>query len=591
MSRSSISRLAIVTMAALGLWNVAAIRSHGAPPAKAPPPHTMPSKPAVKQPVAPPHSTPQPKKHVNQAEPNHSASGGRGPLYIPPIVIGPQPGPQYIPPQTTYVTPNLPNGPVVQQLPTPIPANQLPATVVTVLKPNAPPQLPVSDLKPNYKVTVQAAAYSLAELVAERIAAGEQLALDGIKDGLGQPMTDDPAVAAAIQNIQNAIDNGDPLTEADLDAVDEAVGNAVQRGVPITGGFDRRDLNQALGVIAGLSLTQQLVTQLAPSGGGDIPLPQGLVDVISGSFLPEGQVAMLPSGALLQGTGAAEATVPGAANGGGVTIGQSTLAEALGLPPGAGEPLPSSIADPKGRVTSGLLIMNPASNTVDIAYVINNASQTTQAGSNHLFPGTGKWVAQFNRGPGFGDAKYSLTEGSYFFANTDHGWELYNRTFTVTIDNAENRTPFEYVVDNKPATLPPGKSQTHTSKYPMLVRFDQGGGTQPAQKQIDDPTVAKSNLRVAVNTDNNLWDLYPAKNFEPVPTQESETMLAAATAPTASVVHFAPPPAKATTFGKIKLARASATTTPKKSRLTETSWSKPAKASSPPVPAPESENK
>ena len=590
MSRTSFFRLATVTVAAFGLSNFAAVWCHGAPPPAKPPSHTMPSKPAakqpaVKQPAVQPHSTPQPKKHVNQSEPSHSAPGGRTPLYIPPIVIAPQTGPRYLPPQTTYAAPNLPNGAVSQPSLTPIPANQLPVTTVTALKPNALPQPPVNDLKPNFKPTVAAASYELVALAAEAIAAEQQAKLDDLIAGLGPEQMADPGVAAAIENIQNKIDNGELVTIEDLQGVEDAVVNAINNGVPAPG-ISPSEFGRLLGGIQTLSEVQQ-VASLFPSGGGTLPLPAGLVDVITAPFLPADQTYVLPSGAILDGTGGA-VDPSNAAGAGGIAMGQGTLAESLGLPPGAGEPVPSSIADSKDRITSGLLIMNPASNAMDIAYVVNNASQSSQAGSNRLFPGTGTAVAQFNRGPGFGDAKYSLTEGSYFFASTNKGWELYNRTFSVTIDNAENRTAFEYVIDNKPATLPSGKSQTHTSKYPMLIRFDQGGGTQPAQKQIDDPTIAKLVLRVAVNTDTNLWDLYPAKNFDSVPMPVSETMLAAAPAPTASMVQFAPPPAKAKTSGKVKLVRADAVT-PAREKLT--SWPKPGKVVSPPAPVAEPDKK
>ena len=518
---------------------------HAPPPVKhaAPPVHHAP--PTVKQPPAQSHHhTPGPVRttpnipRINIVNPPLSGytvpHGGYNPLPQPVLPVQPvQPGGNYAPPN-------------VQVRTNPLPPAKQPAAAP--LKPNQPPETsPKLALKPNVQLAAYAVSYDDLVAAFNAIQDEQQQKLDEIKDGLGPEMLADPAVAAAIDTIQTRIDNGEQISDAEIDDLINSVTNANNNGIPVTGGLDPFTAIQTLGGIQALGELQQLVGQYPP-GGLAIPIPTGLVDLITDPFLPADFVAVLPSGAILDGTGGV----------GGFGVSQGTLAQAAGLPPGVGDPVPASSADPNDRTTSGLLIMNPAVNGVGIEYVVNDQNYTTPSGYNQNISGGGSWLAQFNRGPGFGDARYNLTEGTYYFASTDHGWELYRRDFSVTISNAENPKSFEYVVDNTNTNVAGGQSQTHDSKYPMLIRFDRGGGNQPAQKKISDPTVGKAQLRVAINTADNLWDLYPAKNFAaataiaadgaPAPgaapgATSAPSPTATATTAAAATVQFAPIPA------------------------------------------------
>ena len=358
---------------------------------------------------------------------------------MPPRVLYP---PTYVPPPTyvappTYIVPNQP-----QVMPAPPPIAQV--------RPNAPPpaepvtaNLPAvrtatAELKPNRALAVPAISYALMLDAYQAVQAQQQQILDGIIDSLGPDMLADPGVQAALDNIQIAIDNGDPITDADLAAVNNAVIDALNNGVPITGGGTEASVNQALGSLQTLSAIQQILS-FWPADGVVIPFPVGPVDVIFDPLLPSDAIFVTPGGALVDGTGGV----------GDWALGEGTMVDAAGLPPGEGEPVPPSTTDPSGRVTSGLLIMNPARNGVGIEYVVNKQNYSTPAGYDQIFQGTGKSTVEFNRGPGFGDARYSLDDGTYYFASTSRGWELYARPFSATIENAQNSNTFEYVVDDK----------------------------------------------------------------------------------------------------------------------------------------------
>ena len=558
-----------------------------------------PPKPAPVHHAAPPvHHAPPPARYTPPAAPHHTPMTTPN---IPRINIGtlpprtgyPLPLGGYNPlPQTNNIQPAQPGviyaPPQVRGNPLP-PAKQQPATAA--LKPNLPPELssPKSALKPNVQLAALAVSYDDLVAAFDAIQDEQQQKLDSIKDGLGPQMLADPAVAAAIDAIQSAIDNGEQISDGQIDDLINAVTNANNNGIPVTGGLDPLTAIQTLGGIQALGELQQLVGQYPP-GGGAIPIPTGLVDLITDPFLPADFVAVLPSGAILDGTGGV----------GGFGVSQGTLAQAAGLPPGVGEPVPASSADPNDRTTSGLLVMNPAVNGVGIEYVVNDQNYTTPSGYNQNISGGGSWLAQFNRGPGFGDARYNLTEGTYYFAATDHGWELYRRDFSVTLSNAENPKSFEYVVDNTNANVTGGQSQTHTSKFPMMIRFDRGGGNQPAQKKISDPTVGKTQLRVAINTADNLWDLYPAKNFvaatavaaDGAPAPGATPGATPAPSPTATAtsapatVQFAPIPA--TKQAKVKLP-ATPVAKPKKLPTWSTVAKTATKLPAAPVPEPQPE--
>ena len=573
--RTALSRLVIFTavVTALNFCSPNLDATPSKPPGKPGGTKTWPTPPpTTRTPPPKTHITP-PKTHIT---PPRTHTYPTPPIHInvvPPRPTYTQPPPTYIAPPPTYIVPNQPQ--VIAPPPTAVVRpNALPPATQMTMKPNLLPDRSVAQaLKPNYELLARAISYEELAAAFAAVQAEQQQKLDEIIDGLGPDMLADPDVAAALDNLQDKIDNGEEITDADLAAVNDAVINALNNGVPITGGATEASVNQALGSLQTLSQIQQILS-FWPPGGIDIPFPGGITGVIFDPFLPADAVYVLPGGAILDGTGGV----------GGFEIGQGTLAEAAGLPPGVGEAVPPS-ADPGNCLTSGLIIMNPAVNAVGMEYVVNNQNYSTPAGYNQTFSGTGSWLTQFNRGPGFGDGRYSLNEGTYYFTSTDKGWELYVRSFTVVIDNAENPKSFEYVVGNTNSSVAGGQSQTHTSKYPICIKFDRGGGNQPAQKLIGDPTVGKTQLRVAINTDDNLWDLYPAKNFAAATTPTAAPGATPGAPPTVPTLKFAPPPASKATPGKLSFPPAAALKS-KKSPSWPVPTKKPGKLPAAPVPEP-----
>ncbi len=185
---------------------------------------------------------------------------------------------------------------------------------------------------------------------------------------------------------------------------------------------------------------------------------------------------------------------------------QANPAELLGIPLGVGEPIANTDSDIRKRVKDGVLIMNPKENATSIEYVLANQQYSIAPGYSQPLPSEKSWVIRFDRGQGQGEASYTLAAGTYTFESTAKGWDLFSRTFEVTIDNSGNDSPFNYVADNTAAEVAGGQRRTHSSKYPILIRFDRGnGGKEVAKKVLD----KKSSLQVGVSHGDGLWDLFP----------------------------------------------------------------------------------
>jgi len=214
-------------------------------------------------------------------------------------------------------------------------------------------------------------------------------------------------------------------------------------------------------------------------------------------FWPDDEMAMLPDGSLMVG-----------ADGAG-QIGVTTLdaQDVLGFPVGVGDPVPESAADVAKRPKSGVYLINPESTAAPINYVIANTNYEMQSGFSQALPEGQTWEISFDRGQDQGSARYTLSSGTYVFgAGKNGGWDLFLQTFTVVIDNQGNDGTFNYNIDNSQQEVGAGEKKTHTSNYPILVRFDRGDGGKEAQKRIAEKSAT---LAVAVNPKDGYWDLYP----------------------------------------------------------------------------------
>ena len=381
------------------------------------------------------------------------------------------PRPAYNPPQPTY--------------------NPPPAPPKAVVKSNAPPKKqeklikPAKNLAPSFGGGLQltSAEHDLLTQVAKDKTIAE---LDKLEKLLG-PAAMDPKVQDELKKLQEKADKGEEINTADINNL-----AMVATGAGLPPGFDALEANKQA---AQLKKWSQIAADLKAEGsGGALTIPVGKITVITVPSLPQDDMALLPNGTLLVGTGGQ----------GLVSIAQLNASDVLGVSIGVGKPVPDVETDVTKRVKEGTLLLNPAENGGTVEYVIANTNYSLQPTYTHTLPSGKSWVIRFDRGAGHGEATYTLADGTYVFGSSDKGWELYPQKFSVTIDNRGNDAAFNYNVDNQQFEVAAGASKTHDSIYPIFVCFDRGNG-QEAIKKVHD---AKLTLQVAVDPSDNLWQLY-----------------------------------------------------------------------------------
>jgi hypothetical protein len=174
-----------------------------------------------------------------------------------------------------------------------------------------------------------------------------------------------------------------------------------------------------------------------------------------------------------------------------------------------------------------LLLINPSDSPGSVNYTLDAAAYTLDVGYNQSYSGCGVWVIQFDRGVGGAQASYSLTPGTYSFAMTDQGWELYNTAnvsfasascgsvdsaSTLSADSQtgqrlvlqnpqESGGSVSFLLDGNVYTLAAGSVQEVSITAPCLVEFDRGTGGAEARY-----TLAAGSYTFSVS--DNGWELY-----------------------------------------------------------------------------------
>jgi hypothetical protein len=70
-------------------------------------------------------------------------------------------------------------------------------------------------------------------------------------------------------------------------------------------------------------------------------------------------------------------------------------------------------------------IMNPADTQASLAFAVNGQTYSLEAGQSKDVRIDSDSVIEFDRGSGDENGRYTLSEGTYRFASTQKGWELY----------------------------------------------------------------------------------------------------------------------------------------------------------------------
>jgi hypothetical protein len=172
-------------------------------------------------------------------------------------------------------------------------------------------------------------------------------------------------------------------------------------------------------------------------------------------------------------------------------------------------------------------LINPSDSPGSVNYTLDAAPSTLDVGYNQSYSGSGSWLIQFDRGVGRAQACYSLTPGTYSFAMTDQGWELYNTTNvslasapsgsvdSTATPNADSPSgqrlvlqnpqdcgsPVSFLLDGNVYTLAAGSTQEVSITAPCMIEFDRGTGGAEACY-----TLAAGSYSFSVSDQG--WELY-----------------------------------------------------------------------------------
>jgi hypothetical protein len=241
------------------------------------------------------------------------------------------------------------------------------------------------------------------------------------------------------------------------------------------------------------------------------PLPTGVVNIVYHPKLPDGATVVVNSQLVMIGTG-----------GRGVfRMETGYVAEALGQHVETAAPVPAREAE---LVRSGILLLNPTGATIN--FLVDNRELSLAAGFQQTLNTDRSVTVSFDTGVRR-TARYTLSPGTYRFKIADGALDLTRGKFQVSIDNRENATPFQYIVQGEHTTAEPGALNTHASDYPIVIRYDRGNGVETKQLLCEQKDAT---LYAAVNAVDHLWDLFDADaaatevmptNAMPIAQQES----------------------------------------------------------------------
>jgi hypothetical protein len=253
-------------------------------------------------------------------------------------------------------------------------------------------------------------------------------------------------------------------------------------------------LQPLIDLLTQIAIDQQVIDWLLATdpGFGDVPFGPDIPLVLLPG-IPDGLLIPLADGPVIIGMGA-----PGDE----ILLGMGNPFEVAGLP------IPEEGAEPAAEVAAPFAAGQIILANWDLAtinYNLNGQPQQLAPRFEQTLTAGTTWTVEFDRGNGFGTATYQLSEGFYYFMSTDRGWDLFKKTFRVTLDNADNTFAFNYVVDDQPQTINPGESHDLTGPFPPVVRFDNGNGEE-LQRRLEN-----GSYQVAI-TEEMTMDIYKSED-------------------------------------------------------------------------------
>lgn len=170
------------------------------------------------------------------------------------------------------------------------------------------------------------------------------------------------------------------------------------------------------------------------------------------------------------------------------------------------DPVPD-VPSPPQVSTIHVRIVNPEATNFTLSYSVAGQSYTLASGNVQELDVPSGSSVEFGRGNDHGTATYTLSAGTYTFASTNHGWELYqgdapSPSVPVTIVNpAETNFTLTYTIDGRDYQLESGKNQQIMVYPDSVIEFGRGGDFPRAKYSLS------SGAYTFASTSHG-WELY-----------------------------------------------------------------------------------
>jgi hypothetical protein len=185
---------------------------------------------------------------------------------------------------------------------------------------------------------------------------------------------------------------------------------------------------------------------------------------------------------------------------------EGTADQAVGVEATGGEENDSPSTTEPTESENKIILANPEDSGGPVSYDLSGFAYTIEPGNIQTLTTRPSWVVTFDRGGDFGQASYTVKNGTFTFTPTEKGWDLVETSYEVTLDNSRNETDFHYLRNGTPESVKAGQRLTVTHKFPHQVLFDRGDGGEPGDRVLEQGTYL-----IAVDETSGLFDITPAE--------------------------------------------------------------------------------
>ncbi|MCY2976073.1 MAG: hypothetical protein NTW52_15565 [Planctomycetota bacterium] len=327
--------------------------------------------------------------------------------------------------------------------------------------------------------------------------------ISAIEDGDLIAMSDLPKLPEEFQKLQDEAearslieDLSDKVSKGKAGSEDFAEAEAALRKV--TGGSSKK-ITAYLDSLRIRNEIYDVINDADPRTGPSVLPGRGSYSIIHVPGMPAGSLVDLGNGAFL---------VP-AIGRGELLITQGSIWSCLGVASYSSGPISSASKKFDSKETFLTNVSQAA-----FKYLIDKNAYTMEPTYEQTLDSSRSWTISFDQGGNKGTKVETVQGGIYEASAVDGFWKLNKVQASIQIDNTANTVSFNYLLNNRPESVPAGGKASHSSESRIEVQFDDGSGKTKRK-------LLRSGIAyVGLNKDATEIDL-----FSDPPTKPSDTTL------------------------------------------------------------------